>query len=772
MPRSKLSVDGARFRDSDGREVTLRGINVAADAKFPRNPDQPTHIRDGFFDGDNVSFVGRPFNEVEARVHFGHLKRWGYNTIRYIFTWEALEHAGPGKYDEEFISHTISLLRLAKEYDLYIFMDPHQDVWSRFSGGSGAPMWTLYACGLDPRSFAKTQAAMVHNTWPQPSTYPKMIWGTNYTRMLCQTMYTLFWAGKDFAPQAIIDGKNIQDYLQDHYIGACAHLARRIHEAGDLEDSCVIGWESFNEPHCGLVGWQDLTVFPDHLKMRKGTNPNPWQGLLSASGRPVEVDTYDFGSFGPYKSGKELVDPQGTTVWTSSSEFDARYGWKRDPMWKLGECIWAQHGVWDPSQDDMLKKDYFATVPQSQEALDYELFTNRYFMDHFRKYKKAVRAVHTDAIMFLQGAVLELPPSIRKTEDGKDSRLVYAAHFYDGLTLLNKHWNRFYNFDIYGFMRGKYWSPAFALKFGEGNIRKSFQEQLGGIVEEAKDYIGEHPVIFSEIGIPYDLDDKHAYKTGDYSSQAAAMDANHFAIEGSKANGFTLWTYTGCNNHTWGDLWNGEDLSIFSNDDALLPSLLGSQSVPPSANASMLTLDSQASTISPSNLDAAIKKPQISERFSNPSLSTSTLSSFTTAGLRAAEAYVRPSPHATHGNVLSYIFDLKNCTFTFSLDAPSPTPDPHPTEIFLPDWHFPPGKADVEISGGKFRIEVVDVDQGPGGQLQMLKWWHGAGEQHMTVKGVKRKMGAPPGVGSLEAEEDEPGYVESLMKAARNCVVM
>lgn len=50
-------------------------------------------------------------------------------------------------------------------------------------------------------------------------------------------------------------------------------------------------------------------------------------------------------------------------------------------------------------------------------------------------------------------------------------------------------------------------------------------------------------MIFTEIGIPYDMDNKHAYKTGDYSSQVRAMDANHYALEGSTANGFTLWLY-------------------------------------------------------------------------------------------------------------------------------------------------------------------------------------------------------------------------------------
>ena len=55
--------------------------------------------------------------------------------------------------------------------------------------------------------------------------------------------------------------------------------------------------------------------------------------------------------------------------------------------------------------------------------------------------------------------------------------------------------------------------------------------------------MGEHPCMLSEIGIPYDMDDKYAYKTGDYTSQTQAMDANHFAIEGSGMNGFMLWLY-------------------------------------------------------------------------------------------------------------------------------------------------------------------------------------------------------------------------------------
>ena len=105
--------------------------------------------------------------------------------------------------------------------------------------------------------------------------------------------------------------------------------------------------------------------------------------------------------------------------------------------------------------------------------------------------------------------------------------------------------NRYWNVDVFGILRGKYLTPAFAIKIGETAIRNSFKEQLTAIRQEGIENMGEHPCVFSEIGIPYDMDDKAAYKTGDYMSQSLAMDANHYALEGSGIAGYTLWTYMG-----------------------------------------------------------------------------------------------------------------------------------------------------------------------------------------------------------------------------------
>jgi hypothetical protein len=311
--------------------------------------------------------------------------------------------------------------------------------WSRFSGGSGSPLWTLYACGFDPKKFDVTEAALVHNVYPDPENFPKMIWASNYTRLLCLTIFTMFWAGKHFTPKAMIDGKNIQDYLQDHYIAACEHLVKRVDEAGDLDNEVVIGWESFNEPNKGLVAYEDISVIPSDQKLQKGTSPTAWQAILTGSGRACEVETWDVGGMGPYKTGTALVDPKGVSAWLSTNEFDERYGFKRDPGWKLGECIWAQHGVWDPETDTLLKKDYFAKNPETGETMDYVYFTNHYFMQHFRRWKAMVRNTFPETIIFCQPPVLQIPPSLKGTADD-DPNMVFAPHFYDGITLMTKKW--------------------------------------------------------------------------------------------------------------------------------------------------------------------------------------------------------------------------------------------------------------------------------------------------------------------------------------------
>ena len=217
------------------------------------------------------------------------------------------------------------------------------------------------------------------------------------------------------------------------------------------------------------------------------------------------------------------------------------------------------------------------------------------------------------------------------------------------------------------------------------------------------------------------------------------------------------------NMHHLGDQWNGEDLSIFSLDDRPLPL----SPIPPTpTNGSTVTLDKAGpstrsetpdkSKVKPENLKASLKTPSISSRLvdSPPELTNS-------PGYRAAEAYVRPSPVAAVGHIINYGFDLRNCVFKLRLLATHLESEDTPTEIFLPEFHFPRDKCDVEVSSGKWTISTDDMNSGT---IQILRWWHTDGENTLKVTGVQRRQNTASG------EEGEEGYIDQCQQS--KCSVM
>lgn len=125
-----ITHSGQWFKDSMGRTLLMRGINVGGSSKLPTSPyPGSTHLYDDvlFWDHRNVSFVGRPFPLEEAHEHFSRLRAWGLTLIRFLVPWESIEHAGPGLYDEEYITYLRSLIQLMPKYGLKCVIDPHQD---------------------------------------------------------------------------------------------------------------------------------------------------------------------------------------------------------------------------------------------------------------------------------------------------------------------------------------------------------------------------------------------------------------------------------------------------------------------------------------------------------------------------------------------------------------------------------------------------------------------------------------------------------------------
>ncbi len=521
-----ITAKGRHFIDDTGRSRILRGVNLSGGSKVPAEPPGATHLPESLAEKRGVSFIGRPFPLAEADEHFSRLKHWGLDFLRFLVPWEAIEHEGPGIYDEAYLDYLEAVLETALAHEIDLFIDPHQDVWSRFSGGDGAPAWTFEAAGMDVDRFQQTGAALLHQA--QPDDFPHLIWANNYYRFAAFTMFTLFFGGRAFAPQLMVDGLNIQDYLQEHYISAFSQLAQRVKHLPN-----VLGFDTMNEPHGGLIGLPDLRTL-DHLPFQRGLMPTPAQAIFLANG--FAQDCQDFGSplpsLPPLKVETRRIDPQGVTVWRAG-----------------GADIWRAQGIWDVDgggQPRLLRPGHFARANFSQDFL----------APFIKRFAAGIQAVMPGAHIFLEAEPFAPPPRL-----GDARQLVYAPHFYDGMTLFTRRFNPHFNFDLFS-MR-----PL----IGEADIRAYFSEQFSRFRNDADEALGDAPIVVGEFGIPFDLNRSAAYSSGDFSKQAQALDYNLRALDDQLLN-YTLWNYTPDNSNEHGDGWNGEDLSIFSRDQQSDPS--------------------------------------------------------------------------------------------------------------------------------------------------------------------------------------------------------
>ncbi len=521
-----IKAAGRYFVDESGRRRILHGVNLSGASKVPAQPDGATHLPDSLGDPREVSFVGRPFPLDEADEHFARLKHWGLDFLRFIVTWEALAHEGPGCLDEAYLDYLEAVLEKARAHDMTLFIDPHQDVWSRFSGGDGAPGWTFEAVGMDIDRFTETGAALLHLT--QPEDFPQLMWASNYYRFASFTMFTLFFGGREFAPQLQVDGQNIQDYLQEQYCAAYAALARRLRGLPNL-----LGFGSMNEPHSGLIGVPDLRSH-DHQLFKLGLMPTPAQAMLLANG--YAQDCLDFGiplvDRLPGQSMPKRVDPGGMSVWREGCD-----------------DIWRAQGIWDidgDGQPRVLRPGHFARAD----------FTQDYLKPFAERFATAIHAEMPQAHIFIEAEPFAPPPQYDDID-----KLVYAPHFYDGVTLFTRRFHPQINFDFNNFR------PL----LGEANIRRHFRKQLGSFRQYAEEKLGILPIVIGEVGIPFDMNGGSAYQTGDFSRQAAALDYSLRALD-DHLYSYTLWNYTPDNSNQRGDQWNAEDLSIFSRDQQDDPS--------------------------------------------------------------------------------------------------------------------------------------------------------------------------------------------------------
>jgi len=533
-----LYIEKEWFVDEHGRRTLLRGVNFSASSKIPTYPNSATHIKTDFKDYKDVSFIGHPVSFKEAEEHFTRLKHWGFNCLRFLVTWEAIEHAGSKKYDTEFLDYIEEILKIAGEKGFYVFIDPHQDCWSRMSGGDGAPGWTFYKVGIDFTKLHETGAAwlMQYRYDPKnPGAYPSMSWSQSRVQFACATMFTLFFGGRDFAPLCLIDGLNVQDYLQSHFIDAFKQIAVRTKGL-----THVLGFDSLNEPTIGFIGLK-LDGSNINIKETIGYAFSPINAILTGAGFTQKV---------PFKEVKGLRIKE-----TRCDEINP----KKISCWINGfEDVWKKEGVYEINKNGeptIVDNNYF--VERNKKKVNY---FRDYLSPFICRYSEELRRINTETTIFYEGPAETILKG-EAIEFVLPSNVVNAPHWYDVATMgLHRFMNKF----SYDFINGR-------KLFGGRAIKKAFVRQIAALKAMAYKFSSGSPTIISEFGLPYNINKKKAYKKFKlnpqkaWSSHIKALSWYYDALDANLLNS-CQWNYNPENCNEWGDLWNLEDFSIFSRD--------------------------------------------------------------------------------------------------------------------------------------------------------------------------------------------------------------
>jgi len=368
-----------------------------------------------------------------------------------------------------------------------------------------------------------------------------MSWSSNLSYPANGIMWTLFFGGKDFAPNMMIDGDNVQDFLQLHFIKTVEEVAKRISHLPN-----VLGFDSLNEPSEGWIGhYLDRRLEPEKIQVKAlGNVWEPIQALYSTHGYSVKlpVQRVNLLKGGIVADSEYIANSKKQSIWLD--------GWS-DPFQRAGAWKINEEG-----SSEILDNNFFRI--RDNKMLD---FSADYLFPFIHKVSQAIRTYNPEWIVFAEkspGASRDFPPNT-------PANIVNASHWYDIVTLGTKRFNYPITLD---FHRKR-------VVIGAKKIQQIYERHFSAIKEASRTINGGCPSLIGEFGIPFDLEKGKAYeewKSGNYSPKiwkkhVLALDLMYNALDKLKLNA-TQWNYTAHNRNDLriGDCWNQEDLSVYSID--------------------------------------------------------------------------------------------------------------------------------------------------------------------------------------------------------------
>jgi endoglycosylceramidase len=253
-------VSNGFVRDADGRAVIMHGANIAGADKNAPYWDKKTQA-----------------DWQRARDD------WGFNAARLVVVWAAIEPQR-GVYDDAFIEAVATRVEWAKQADLLVVVDMHEDIYGEGFGFDGAPRWTC-----DASHYANFK--------------PIQPWFLNSLNADVTACVDGFWTTPD---------------LQQHYTEAWRRLATRL--AG--YDN-VVGFDPMNEPYWGSKGILDfepevLGPFYEQLVPAVRTAAPQWIAFIEPSssrnlGTPTRLapPTYGDVAYAPHSYDRDAESGKG-----------------------------------------------------------------------------------------------------------------------------------------------------------------------------------------------------------------------------------------------------------------------------------------------------------------------------------------------------------------------------------------------------------------------------------------------------------------------------
>ncbi len=237
---------GSWFRDEHGRYILFRGVNFAGRSKLPPYlPISPLEIKD--LSGLDLK------KEIQlAKPELDLLKKLGFNIVRLLISWKALEPRPNPTLDDllpegkEYLSYMKQIVDELYARNIYVILDFHQDIANEAYGGDGFPDWTL---AVDNKERERP---------PKSSPPPDKKWQIKYmiNKSLKHT-FKSFWENDLTNLEEGLENYPVRTHLEKT-IGLTTKFFKSLNDG--LGHPAVLGIEPFNEPHPGMISKKDFEV--------------------------------------------------------------------------------------------------------------------------------------------------------------------------------------------------------------------------------------------------------------------------------------------------------------------------------------------------------------------------------------------------------------------------------------------------------------------------------------------------------------------------------